>query len=102
MNNILLHIDHCLSGCHKVQLGNWSKGLCNAYLHSIGLNKAIIKTVYDTRYQKAVCANDDIKCPIPQLWKSDVSLNIFIDALIHLLFLGLGLDITLWMKHEVP
>ncbi len=71
----------------EVQLGNWSKGQCNAYTHSIGLNKSISANVYDTAKHNAVCANEDIKCPTPQSWKTNVSLYKFIDAAIHLLFL---------------
>ncbi len=70
----------------EVQLGNWSKGQCNAYLRSIGLNKALSKTVYDIAKHNTVCANDDIKCPIPQSWKTNVSLEMFIEAPMHLLF----------------
>ncbi len=50
----------------EVQLGNWSKGQCNVYLHSNGLNNAISETVYDATKQNTVCADEDIKCPIPQ------------------------------------
>ncbi len=71
----------------EVQIGNWSKGQCDAY--SIGLNKAISKSVYDTANQNALCADNDIKSPIPQSWKTTVSLDMFIEAPMHLLFLGI-------------
>jgi hypothetical protein len=45
--------------------------------------------VYDTAKHNAVCDNDDIKCPIPQSWQTDVSLDMFIEAPMHLLFLGI-------------
>ncbi len=73
----------------EVRLGHWSKGQCDAYLRSIALNKALSETVYDTARHNAVCANEDIKCPIPQSWKSNVSLDMFIEAPMHLLFLGI-------------
>ncbi len=50
----------------EVRLGNWSKGQCNAYLCSMGLNKALRATVFNTAKNNVICANDDIKCPIPQ------------------------------------
>ncbi len=81
---------------HSVQLAdmevrpdNWFKGQCIAYLHSTGLNKAISKTVYDSAKQNAVCANEDIKCPLQQSWKPAVSLDMFIEMPMHLLFLGI-------------
>ncbi len=73
----------------EVRLGHWSKGQCSAYLHSIGLNKVMRETVYDTAKQNAVCANDNIKSLITQSWKTNVSLDIFIETQMHLLFLGI-------------
>ncbi len=73
----------------ETRLGNWSTGQWNAYLHSIGLNKAISATVYDTTNQNAVCANEDIKFPIPQSWKINATLDKFIEAPMNLLFLGI-------------
>jgi hypothetical protein len=73
----------------EVRLGNWSKGQCDAYLRSMGLNKALSETVYDTAKHNAACANEDIKCPIPPSWKTNVSLDMFIEAPMHLLFLGI-------------
>ena len=69
----------------ELRTGNWSKGQCNAYLCSLGLNKALSKTVYDIAKHNAVCANDDIKCPISKSWQTDVSLDMFIEAPMHLL-----------------
>ncbi len=48
----------------EVRLGIWSKGQCNAYLSSIGLNKAISDNVNDTAKQNAVFANEDFQCLI--------------------------------------
>ncbi len=73
----------------EVQLGNWSKGQWNSHLCSIGLNKTISKTVYDTARQNAFGASNDIKCPILQSLKTSVSLNMFIEAPMHTLFLGI-------------
>ncbi len=73
----------------EVRLGYWSKGQCNAYLHSNGLNKSLSKTVYDTAKLNAELDNDYIKCPTPQLWKTAVSFDMFIEAPMHLLFLGM-------------
>ncbi len=44
--------------------------------------------VYDTAKYNAVCANKDIQCPILQSWKTNVSLDMFIEAPMNLLFLG--------------
>ncbi len=55
----------------------------------MGLDKAISKTLYNTANQNTVCANDDIKCAIPQSSKTDISLDMFIEEPIYLLFLGI-------------
>ncbi len=55
----------------------------------MGLNKALSKTVYDNAKHNTVCANEDIKYPIPQSWKTNVSLDMFIEVPMHLLFLGI-------------
>ncbi len=73
----------------EVRLCNWSKGQCDEYLGSMGINKALSMTVYDIAKHNAICANDDIKCSIPQSWKINISLDMFIEALMHLLFLGI-------------
>ncbi len=56
-------------------------------------NKAISETVNDTAStsakHNAVYANEDTKCPIPQSWKTNASLDMFIEAPMHLLFLGI-------------
>ncbi len=52
------------------------------------LNKAISKTMYEPGKQNSVCANDEIKLPKPQSWKTDVS-YMFIEVPTHLLFLGI-------------
>ncbi len=65
------------------------KGQCDAYLRSMGLNKAISKIVYSTGRQNAVCANNDILYPIPKSWQTLILLDMFIEAPMHLLFLGI-------------
>ena len=73
----------------EVRLGNWSKRHCEAYLRSMGLNKSISEIVYSTARQNAVRARNDIKCPIPTSWQTETTVDMFIEAPMHLLFLGI-------------
>ncbi len=64
----------------EVRLGNWSKGQCNAYVQSLGLNKAISEIVYNTNKQNALCANDNIKHQMPN---TTIMENWFISRYVH-------------------
>ncbi len=72
-----------------VRLDNWSKGQCNSYLHSFGLNKVSRKTVYNTAMLNAECANDDIKYHNDGKPMYYWIMDMFIEAPMHLLFLGI-------------
>lgn len=73
----------------EVKLGKWSKGQCDSYLRSMGLNKSINKIVHSTEQKNASCANNDIKCPIPKSWQTETLLDMFIEVSMHVLFLGI-------------
>ncbi len=73
----------------EVRLKNWTKGQSDAYLCSIGLSKAMSKYVYSTGRRNAACGINNIVCPIPKSWKTETSLDMFIEAPMHLLFLGI-------------
>ncbi len=80
-----------VTGCEVSRNGSatWSivKKQCNAETSFCEVKQS--KAMYETGKKNAVCANDDIKCPIPQSWKMNISVDMFIEAPMHLLFLGI-------------
>ncbi len=87
MNNILCLIKHHLNGyqiLYNLQKWRWDLVI------DPKVNAMHFYILLDWINQSArLCANIDIKCPIPQSWKTSVSLDIFIEAPMHLLFLGI-------------
>lgn len=70
-----------------VQFGNWATTQCDAYLWSIGLNKAMERLCMP-------CEGNMNYVPItlsyakPKPWQTVTSLDVIIEAPMHLLFLG--------------
>ncbi len=88
MKNTMCCIDHHLNGYCKVL--QWLKrrwDLVNGPKDNVKHIYIQCDWVYTTGRQNAVRAMNNIKCPIPTSWQTETTVDMFIEAPMHLLFL---------------
>ena len=104
----------------KISDGIWSRFEGDAYLKTHGINNDLQQNIIEcaeiiyllskldtleNKYKRYLTSDKDhnpinyTQHPLPKVWFSPIGIGLFVDAPMHLLFLGIMEDV-IWFRHQ--